>query len=142
MTANKFSKLIKHSIKDCVQRIERLNDGDILISDRVQFWQIDEHTVDYQIRVWRFMNFLGTVSGDLVYQDDQSTLVTGQAQLAAHLKIGLILFALVALIVSVGEIISGKFPFGLVGILWGYLCWFGWTWKCNRVIRSVMKQLE
>lgn len=142
MAANKISKLARHSLKDCVRRIQNLNDGDILFSDRVQIWQVDDYTFDYQIRIWRFMNFLGTVSGDLTYQDIQSTLVTSQAQLAAHLKIGIILFMLVATIVTVGDVLSGKFPLGLVGIPWGFLCWFVWTWMCNRVVYSVLKQLE
>jgi hypothetical protein len=142
MATNKISKVTRHSLKDCVQRIRHLNNEDILFSDRVRIWQVDEQTADYEIRIWRFMNFLGTVSGDLTYQDVQSTLVTGQAQLARHLKIGITLFTLVATIITVGEILSGKFPLGLIGIPWGFLCWFVWTWMCNRVFNSVMKQLE
>jgi len=142
MAANKITKVAKYSLKDCVQRIKGLNDGDVLFSNRLQFWQVDEHTIDYQIRVWRFMNFLGTVSGDLIYQDTQLTLVTGQAQLATHLKIGIIIFTLFATIITLGEILSGKFPLGLVAIPWGFLCWFVWTWMCNRVVTSVMKQFE
>ena len=142
MAANKISKVAKYSLKDCVQRIKDLNDGDLLFSNRVQFWQVDEHTIYYQIRVWRFMNFLGTVSGDLTYQDDLSTHVTGQAQLATHLKVAIIIFILFATIIALGEILSGKFPLGLIAIPWGFLCWFVWTWMCNQFAELLMSQLE
>ncbi len=132
----------QHSIKECSKRIQYLNQGDILGSNRVRFWQVDERTTDYEIRLWRFGNFLGTVSGDLTVRDNQSTLVACKAQLATRLKIGIFIYLCVASIITIGEILSSQFPFGLIGIPWGVLCCVIWTYMCNRFARSLIKQLE
>ncbi|MBA3869506.1 MAG: hypothetical protein H0X30_10155 [Anaerolineae bacterium] len=142
MRGNEISRVVTHSLEECTKRIQSLNYEGILSSNRVQFWHSDEHTVDYEIRVWRFMNFLGIVSGDLIFQDNRSTLVKSQAELAIYLKIGILIYTLFAIVFTLSDIFSGKFPVALFFIPWGLLCWVLWTWMCKQVIKSIMKQLE
>jgi hypothetical protein len=138
----KASIIVNHSLDECRKQIQSHNKGDLLHSNRVQFWRASEYITDYEVRLWRFGSFLGTVSGDLTFQDSQSTLIACEAQLAARLKIGILVFLCVASIVTLGEILSSQFPFGLIGIPWGVLCWVIWSYMCNQFARSLIKQLE
>ncbi len=138
----KASVIVNHSLDECKKRIQRLNERDILHYNRVQFWQADERTIDYEIRLRRFNGFLGTVSGDLSYQDNQTTLITCKAELAAIFKLGISVYMLLALLFILTDLLHGQFPVGIVLILWGILWWVIWTWRCNLFAESLMDKLQ
>lgn len=131
-----------HSLDECKNRIQSLNEGELLHYNRVQFWKADKSIVDYEIKLKRSGSFLGVVSGDLTAQDSQSTLITCKAELGARFKIGIPIYLLLALLVTLSNLSRGEFPFGIFIILWGVLWWFIWTWRCNLFAETLMAKLK
>ncbi len=130
------------TVQDCKTRIQSLDDEGFLGSNRVQFWQADKRTTDYEIRIWRFLNFLGTVSGELTHKGNQLTQVTITTQLALYLKLFLIVYTLLAVLLTINDLSSGKSPLGIIFVPWGGLCWIVWRWMCNQIANELIKQLQ
>lgn len=101
--------VVSRSLDECMKHIQQLNEGNIYWSNRVRFWKVDKTTLDYEIRMWRSMYLLGTVSGELVYQDNQATLVTSKADLSLQLKIGIPIYLLFAILFTSVTYSTGDF---------------------------------
>lgn len=119
-----------------------MEDESFLGSNRVQFWQADKRTTDYEIKVWRFLNFLGSVSGSLDHKGNQLTQITTTTQLALYLKLFLIAYTVLAVLLTLNDLSNNRSPLGLMFVPWGILCWLWWGWLCNRVATKLIERLR
>lgn len=134
--------IVPLSVQECKARIETLDDESFLSSNRVQFSQGDKRTTEYEIKISRFLNFLGSVSGEITHKGNQLTQVTTATQLALYLKLFLIVYTVLAILLTLNDLSNNRSPLGIIFVPWGIVLWLWWGWLCNRVANALIERLR
>lgn len=130
------------SMQECKARIVTMDDESFLGSTRVQLSQGDKRTTEYEIKIWRFLNFLGSVSGGITHKGNQLTQVTTTTQLAVYLKLFLIVYTVLAILLTLNDLSNNRLPLGIIFVPWGVMLWLWWGWLCNRVANELIERLR
>ena len=93
-----YEFLSYRSLENCIERLEGLRKIGILASTKVTFETISQDRVQYQIKRWYAFRLLGEISGELISEKADVTLVYGEAIFSIRIYIYSIIVFIVAIV--------------------------------------------
>lgn len=88
------------------------------------------------------MNFVGTVSGEMEYINEKSTLVAIRNRLAISRRIISIFGTFLSIIFALSIVMRGGTPIVFLWVLWWWMIWFFSLRMLKQVTRSIEKVLQ
>jgi len=138
--------LSPYSLDECAKRINSLAVGDttLLSSTRVNIEDAGDGTYDYEIRKWKYLNFVAEMTGSLVYKDSSSTQVIGKARISDRWYALILLCGLIGVIIFLSFISNRQYqiiPVLIIGLGVVPLLWFilvKWRNQLEETVVSVL----